>query len=164
MSATFASAIQEKFAGEMSVAEARLAEDLRHSFRRTLAGEQSFRSESISLSLMVDALRRFQYDVDIAVASGKFGPTVDLPAVPGTPTPLSADEEQFLRDADGLVDWVTRNHVSFHTILSILGHDLGELSRHDFDLVRTLANGVRPRVSGWAERNAYPVGESEDQG
>jgi hypothetical protein len=70
-----------------------------------------------------------------------------------------------VEDAEGLIDWVARNGVSFAAVLQILGHDISELSRDDFNLELTVGPGRRvlPKVSGWAKRNVEPVGEAEDQ-
>jgi len=61
----------------------------------------------------------------------------------------------------GLIDWVVRNGGSFSLVLEALGHDIGELSHHDFSLEKTLADGVSPKVSGWARQNAEPIGDAE---
>jgi hypothetical protein len=168
MSAIFTERLKERFAGQLSEGEAQLCSKFQQSFRATLNGQRSFKSEIVFLWAQLHKLRKFNFDVEEAITSGEFDPAsaewsrLDQ-AAHATASNLSIAEEAFLEDALGLIDWVVRNGVRFTLVLEVLGHDIGEISHHDFSLENTLADFVKPKVSGWARRNADPVGEADEQ-
>ncbi|HZL35294.1 MAG TPA: hypothetical protein VFC78_08285 [Tepidisphaeraceae bacterium] len=164
MSSTLAESLKQKLAGELSEGERRVGANFRDSLRATLNGGRSFHEEMVKLWTELDVLRRFGFEVDDAIASGKYNPfRVEELELHGSALPPTIAEKDFLLDADGLIDWVVRNGVSFSTVLAILGHDIAEIARHQFSLDETLADFVSPKVTGWAKRNTEPVGEPEDQ-
>lgn len=75
---------------------------------------------------------------------------------------MSALELAFISDLDGFMDFALRNGLTFFTVLSVLLHDLTEIAANEFQLQKATAQGFRPKVDGWAKRNAEPVGESDE--
>ena len=170
MTASLTENLKQRFAGDLSEEEKLVCTRFRDFLRAALSGQIGFRDALKGLLTDLDVLRAFHYDVDKAIASGKFHLATTIPEAMSrrkvlTPTPLSGVERTFLEDAEGLIDWVTRNGVSFSVLLGILGHDVGELAVDDFQLEKTLGpgRGVLPKVTGWARQNSEPVGEADEQ-
>jgi len=65
--------MKERFAGQLSEGEAALCSNLQESFRATLNGQRSFEIEMIFLWAQLHKLRKFNFDVEEAIASGEFG-------------------------------------------------------------------------------------------
>ena len=170
MTASFTDNLKQRFAGDLSEGERQVCASFRDLLHAAVSGQIGFRDAISGLWSGLAAVREFHYDVEKAIASGTFDPTVrrkvtTLREGAFAPTPLTGAERTFLEDADGLIDWSTRNGVSFSVVLQILGHDVSELARDDFHLEKTLGPGrcVTPKVTGWANRNAEPVGEADEQ-
>lgn len=181
MSATFVENLKQRFAGQMSEGEQQMVARLRNLVRATLDGGGSFASVASLMWSDFAFLRKFKYDVDAAIAagfepmagalvtgkpsmSGAIASNSRINTEPSSPEhkPLSELERTFLEDINGLIDFVTRNGVDFTVVLQVLGHDVGELFHHDFSLEKTLADGVLPKVDGWAKLNVEPVGQVEE--
>ena len=169
MATSFTENLKHKFVGNLSDGEQQVCEKFRNSIGAALSGQQSFkRSSNGSLARIVRA-SGFDYDVDKAIASGVFdpeGPERGSAPQDGEDTvALSTAEKAFLEDAEGLIEWTIRNGVSFTVVLQILGHDIHELARDEFDLEKAMGPGrrVSPKVTGWARRNLEPVGEADEQ-
>jgi hypothetical protein len=76
--------------------------------------------------------------------------------------PLSAQEIEFLGDAQAFIEFSIRNGLSFPTVVANLGHDLNDLSREMFDLPAALAKGFRPKVAGYSKLTPEDFGDSEE--
>lgn len=76
--------------------------------------------------------------------------------------PMSAEEVDFLRDAQAAIEFAIRNGLSFAAIVGSLGHDFNEIARHAFDLKRLAAIGFLPKVTGYSKVTAEDFGESEE--
>jgi hypothetical protein len=63
---------------------------------------------------------------------------------------MTAEEIEFLRDIQGLIDFAIRNDLNFGVVASTIGHDLNEIARDLFDLKEAKARGFRPKVAGYA--------------
>ena len=168
MSATFTERMKERFAGQLSEGETMVCSKLQESFHAVLDGRRGFESEMVFLWAQLRRLRKFNFDVEAAISSGEFDPTSpewsrSNQTVQNGSSILSTAEIGLLNDAIGLIDWVVRNGVRFTMVLETLGHDIGEISHHDFSLSKTLADHVLPKVTGWAKRNIEPVGEADLQ-
>jgi hypothetical protein len=164
MTTAFTERLKEKFAGEFSEAEKRLCARIVESIEATLDGHWSFEIEMVFLWADLEGLRRFGFDADAVEAAGGL-PLNPKPKAQAEHASLNPLERAFLEDAKGLIDWATRNGVSFSVVLQVLGHDIGEIARHDFSLEKTITEGfVDPKVSGWAKRNSELIGESVDEG
>jgi hypothetical protein len=166
MSSAFQTKIRETFAGQMSEGERRICQAIERAVEAALESKVSFRTfaETLWNDLRV-FVREHNMDVDAALAAA-YKPRIEslatAPAGLNAPA-LSAAESQFLRDADGLLKFANRNGLSFSLVLSILMHDLSELSRYGWSLERVVKEGfVTPKVDGWAKRNSQPVGEADE--
>lgn len=168
MTTAFTERLQQQHVGNLSEGEQQVCVRFRDLIHAGLSGHISFEHVLIGFWNDLSVLREFNYDVDSAIASGKFDPAAQKQAVMDKVrdhAQISGAEVTFLEDSDGLIDWVTRNGVSFSVVLGILGHDVSELARDEFDLEVTTGpkRCVFPKVTGWAKRNAEPVGEADEQ-
>src|SRR6266478_741982 len=62
--------------------------------------------------------------------------------------PMSAEEIEFLRDVQGMIEFSIRNGLSFPVVASTLHHDLNEIARDLFSLKDAKARGFWPKVTG----------------
>jgi hypothetical protein len=76
--------------------------------------------------------------------------------------PMSAEEIEFLRDAQAFIEFAIRNGLNFPVVVANLGHDFSNLSREGFDLSSAKANGFLPKVSGYSKITSEDFGDSED--
>ncbi len=168
MSVSFTGRLKRNFAGNMSEVEQRICDYFLHFIQAALDGQINFRDAMSHLWEELRTLRAVDYDLESAVVLKRLGSSEFASPVASNQNhvspELSLEERAFLEDAEGLIDWVTRNGVSFSVVLQILGHDLSELERDGFSLETTVVKRcVHPKVSGWASRNAEPVGEADEQ-
>jgi hypothetical protein len=163
MSSTFETRIRETFAGQMSTGESRLCEAIQKGVSAAIESKIPF--PLLAETLLMDLrtiVREYDMDVDAAIADGYKLAVESLPR--DLTAPVSDAETQFLRDTDGLLSFTRRNGLSFSLVLSILMHDLSELSRFGWSLERMMKEGfVSPKVDGWQKRNSEPVGEADEQ-
>lgn len=76
--------------------------------------------------------------------------------------PMSDEEISFLRDVQGMIDFVIRNGLSFPVVLGALLHDLGEIRNNDFNLRKAKSTGFHPKVSGYAKYTDELIGQTEE--
>jgi hypothetical protein len=156
-------------AGDLSMGERQVCTAFQRLLRAALSGQIGFKDALFGLRAGLCMLREFHYDVEAAAASGSFDPVGKWAEASHDKArsfaPLSALEKAFFEDAEGLIEWATRNGVSFSVVLQIFGHDVSELARDDFQIETTLGPGrfVALKVTGWARRNSDPVGEADEQ-
>lgn len=72
---------------------------------------------------------------------------------------ISDDEAQFLEDVKGLIDYATRNGISFAFVLGTLAHDVNGILQQGFSLSDAKKAGLLPKVTGYRELNAEEVGD-----
>jgi hypothetical protein len=165
MDATQTAQLHEAFGGQMSSAELRFCNHLRELFGAFLAGRAQFLSGFMMLSVDLQEIRRHGYNLDVADASG-FRPSIaalaTAPDASDRRFRLSDPERAFVEDLDGLVDFAVRNGLGFRAVLSGLYHDVGEIARNEWSIERALATFFTPKATGWARRNAEPIGEPDD--
>ena len=109
-----------------------------------------------------DALR---FDLDAAIAAGEIAvPSADqlkaLHQMDGGP--MSEREVEFLRDVQGIIDYMIRNDLGLTFALATVGHDVNGLTQYDFRLDAADADGFLPKVAGFAGSQADSVGAPED--
>jgi hypothetical protein len=75
--------------------------------------------------------------------------------------PMTAEEVEFWRDCQGFIDFAIRNGLNFAVIASTLGHDVNEIAREGFDLVKAKAHGFLPKVTGYSHINEEDFGPGE---
>jgi len=156
---------EERRAGQLSDGEVRFCRQLRQFLRTSIDSKKPFAAVVRGVQLELQALRPYHFDVDEAISSGHYVPMLiasaaDVPAAGSSP--LSDTEREFLLDVDGFLDFAARNALDFEKVLFTLGPDFGELSAHEGSLTKTLNDHILPHVTGWALRNATPVGDPED--
>ncbi len=76
--------------------------------------------------------------------------------------PMSAEEIEFLRDAQAFIEFAIRNGLNFPVVIANLSQDLNNLSREGLDLSAAKANGFRPKVAGYSKITPDDFGDSED--
>jgi hypothetical protein len=76
--------------------------------------------------------------------------------------PMSAEEIEFLRDAQGFIEFAIRNGLNFPVVVANLSQDLNNLSREGFDLSAAKANRFLPKVAGYSKITSEDFGDSED--
>ncbi len=76
--------------------------------------------------------------------------------------PMSAHEEEFLRDIQGSIEFALRNGVNFAVIASALCHDLNEVARDGFDLGQAMSRGFLPKVAEYRKISTDDFGEPEE--
>lgn len=166
MSSTQTAQLREAFGGQMSSAELRFCRHLRELFAGLLAGRIEFLSAFMNLlHVDLEGIRRHGYNLDAADASG-FQPAIAALAAAPDASPgrfrLSDPERGFVEDLEGLVDFAVRNGLGFRAVLSVLFHDVGELSRNEWSIEKALATFFTPKATGWARKNVEPIGEPDD--
>ena len=168
MNTSFAERIKRKFGGNLSEIEQRVCEHFVQRLQAALNGQMSFSDAMSDLWRELRILRAADYE--LTNASEMTSLNAPIENVTGSSSgsqvaiELTSSERAFLEDAEGLIDWVTRNGVSFSVVLQILGHDLSELERDGFSLETAVSTRfVHPKVTGWARRNTDPVGEADEQ-
>src|SRR5271165_5787594 len=124
MTTSFTEDLKQRFAGHLSEGEQQVYTCFRDLLRAALSGQVGFSDVLNELQKGLSELRGFHYDVEAAVASGDFVPAMRnraeaLRDKKTATAPLSSAERTFLEDADGLVDWATRNGVSFTVVLQM---------------------------------------------
>ena len=77
--------------------------------------------------------------------------------------PMTEKEINFLQDVAGLINFSTRNGLSFSVVVSLLLGDLNEVARNGFDFEKTLASGFLPRVTGYSELTSDSFGDSPEE-
>lgn len=165
MSATVVERLREIPGGPMTEAEILYCRQVRDAVRAALDGRVLFATVVTRLWADFREIRKRGPELDEALAAG-FRPSITSPDLSGgshsMPVVPSAAEREFLADVDGFLDFALRNGLSFLSVLVVLVHDLVEIAAHGFDLEKAQAEGFLPKVSGWAQRNAEPVGEVEE--
>lgn len=158
--------IKQAYAGQMSEGETSFCEAMRAVISAALQGSIPFQTAMETLLSDLRELRKHGFDVDAATAAGFDSQTRNLLSLiskSGTPVQIpSQDRADFLKDLDGYLAFAIRNGLSFTFVLTGLMHDIGGLANYGWDLQRAEADVWMPKTSGWAARNATPVGESED--
>lgn len=169
MSSTNVTGVHQAFAGQMTEAELRYCRALQQLIVGALESRASFSSVVCSLWEDLRELRRYDFDVNAAFAAGfkpavaGSAPTSPSAGVEPSQSPPSKSETEFLKDVHGMIEFASRNGLNFFAVLSILAHDVGELGRHGGSIDRARSESfVQFKATGWARRNAEPVGESEE--
>ncbi len=165
MNSTQTAQLREALGGQMSSTELRFCHHLRELFGGLLAGRIEFLSAFMTLLVDLQEIRRHGYKLDVADASG-FQPAIAALTMAPDASPgrfhLSDPERAFVEDLDGLVDFAVRNGLGFRAVLSVLFHDVSEIARNEWSIEKALATFFTPRATGWARRNAEPIGEPDN--
>jgi hypothetical protein len=77
--------------------------------------------------------------------------------------PMTPKEVIFLQDVEGLINFSTRNGLSFSVVVALLLGDLNEVARNGFDFEKTLASGFLPRVTGYRNLTSDSFGDSPEE-
>ena len=72
---------------------------------------------------------------------------------------MSAEEIDFLRDAQAFIEFAIRNGLTFPLVAANLARDFSNLSREGFDLS---AKRFLPKVTGYSKITSEDCGESEE--
>jgi len=75
--------------------------------------------------------------------------------------PMSEREAEFLRDIQGIMDYIIRNDLGLAHVVATVGHDVNGLALYDFSLDAADADCFLPKVSGFAGSHADSVGAPE---
>jgi hypothetical protein len=165
MSATLTTTSRDIPGGPMSSGEIQFCQQIRAATRAALDGRVPFFVAVTRVRVDLNKLSKSGFDLDAAVAGGFQASVADPVPSPGNvtrPIPLSPAERDFLNDLDGFLDFALRNGLSFTSVLTVLAHDFAEIAAHELSVDKAIADGFRPKVDGWAKRNAEPVGEVEE--
>ncbi len=76
--------------------------------------------------------------------------------------PISENERQVLEDVKAFIEFALRNGLSFHSIVSIIGHDVNGLYRYGFDLTEAEKDAFVPKTCGYSKITEESVGEVEE--
>jgi len=156
--------LQEKRPGRLSAGENKFCVELQQFLQAAIEKHTPFEAVVVGLSIELTILRRWNYDVDAAIAGG-YDPMLLARNYQGNLAKASVQSDreiEFLEDAKGLAAFAARNGVGFDWVIGAIGHDVGEIRNHNDSLAETLADFVSPKVSGWAKRNSEPVGDLEE--
>ena len=157
--------LQKNFRGQMTEGEFNCCLAIRRLLADTLASRRTFAEAMGSLSSGVQMIAEHKLEVEAAWADG-------LEAVLASPS-RDTDNEQsrapsqkeavFLRDLDGLIDYATRNDLSFQLVLRVVANDVEALRSNSWSLEAALSRCILPQSTGWAELNQGSVGEPADE-
>ena len=76
--------------------------------------------------------------------------------------PMSAEEEEILRDIQAFIAFAIRNGLSFPMVVGTLGHDVNGIARSGFDLAAMRSAGVQPKVTRYRNTTPDDFGDSDD--
>ena len=76
---------------------------------------------------------------------------------------MSAQEEEYLHDIMGLIDFVIGNRLRFGFVTGALARDIHILEAHGHNLAAALASGMRSRVVGASRLTPDSFGSSVDE-
>ena len=75
---------------------------------------------------------------------------------------MSAQEEEYLQDIKGLIDFVIGNRLRFEFVTGALARDIHALEAHGHNLAAALAAGLRSRVVGARRLTPDSFGQSDE--
>lgn len=151
----------ETISGVLSEGEQLFLRQIRELLDATISGRFPFFAAMENLLLDLREIRKHGFDVDATLGS-EFQFVSGRAASASVRARLLDSEKAFLRDMDSLVDYAVRNGITFLTLIRPMLHDVSELKGYDWSLEKAAADSFLPAVTGWAERNLQPAGQSEE--
>ncbi len=161
MGSTHVTGSVEKFGGEMSAGELQFFRHVRGLIRATIDGRALFAAAMTTLQMDFREIRKNEFDVDAALAAG-WEPAAAQTQPASSPRLQPSDAERtFLEDMDGLLDFATRNGLTFFWVLRAVMHDVTALAGYEWRMDKAADDFFSPTVTGWANRNSEPFGEAD---
>jgi hypothetical protein len=149
-------------AGEFTARESQWFDAVKQLMENTVRTGFGFKTALRELSRSLRLVRANSYDMEAAPLEVVPNPSPQ-PQSDEERKPLRESEIEFFRDALGLIDFATRNGLTFSNVAGVLNHDVNPIFGHyGASLENAAADFFTPGVSGWAEKNREVFGASEE--
>jgi hypothetical protein len=161
--------LKERFGGPMTASEAQFLRQIQRVIEQGQASALSLRCIIDMIWEDMKQLSAHRFDVDEAITAGlKLNSSLASErdssqnnAVENRPG-ITREEQQFLTDVHGLIEFAFRNGIGFSLVLEVLIHDFKEIRRAG-SLQSAEADGFWPKASGWSNVNDESVGSVDEE-